>query len=413
MKPGGSDIGTRGGMSEVDQAPGTSGPQPPRVRFQAPQPPSLAAVAPYYALSEAARWYSNGGPCHELLVNRLQDYVGRGAHCVPVNNATSGLIIGLRQAVGSPPGDRRLVPLPSYTFAATANAVVWAGLEPVLLDVDRDGWHLCPDELERFMKSAGHHVAAVLACSTYGTAPAPEVAQRWASIAARWEVPLLVDSAAGFGSRNVHGQVLGCQGDMEMFSFHATKPFAIGEGGAVFTRSPERATELARLSNFGFDQQRNLVGLPGLNAKLSEIQCAFALAALDSHDANVGTRQRLASTIRDALQPHGYGFQQNAAQAATQFVAALAPTVDVRARLIAMAAERNLEFRTYFSQPIHGFQTFRGARRGSLAVTAQLSSRIVSLPMSNDLDEDSLNRIISVCIDAVRYGANPSTSVSV
>ena len=70
------------------------------IRFQAPQLPSVEEVAAYFARSERIRWYSNRGPCHELLVERLEDFLG-GVHCVPVANGTLGLMLGLRALVGS------------------------------------------------------------------------------------------------------------------------------------------------------------------------------------------------------------------------------------------------------------------------------------------------------------------------
>ena len=71
------------------------------IRFQAPQLPPAGHVAEYFALAEEKRWYSNGGPCHELLVERLEDHLGGGLRCVPVANATLGLMVGLRALAGA------------------------------------------------------------------------------------------------------------------------------------------------------------------------------------------------------------------------------------------------------------------------------------------------------------------------
>ena len=75
----------------------------PVIRFQAPQIPAVRGVAAYFALAEEARWYSNRGPCHELLVERLERYLGPGVSCVPVANATLGLMVALRAMTGSAP----------------------------------------------------------------------------------------------------------------------------------------------------------------------------------------------------------------------------------------------------------------------------------------------------------------------
>jgi dTDP-4-amino-4,6-dideoxygalactose transaminase len=162
-------------------------------------------------------------------------------------------MLGLRALVGVSGGRRREVLMPSFTFAATINAVLWAGLEPVFLDVEEHSWHLDPARLEHALAIRGGSVAAVLACSTFGVPPSAAHRAAWEDAARAAGVPLLVDSAAGFGATGDDGQVLGRQGDVEVFSFHATKPFAIGEGGLVTTNNDEIAHRMIRLTNFGFE----------------------------------------------------------------------------------------------------------------------------------------------------------------
>ena len=88
---------------------------------------------------------------------------------------------------------------------------------------------------------------------------------------ARADVPLIIDSAAGFGATAEDGTPVGAGGDIEVVSFHATKPFAVGEGGAVFTRRKDTYEQLLTVSNFGFAPDRSLVTGAALNAKMSEV----------------------------------------------------------------------------------------------------------------------------------------------
>jgi dTDP-4-amino-4,6-dideoxygalactose transaminase len=154
----------------------------------------------------------------------------------------------------------------------------------------------------------------------------PPAAQRaaWEDAARAADVPLLVDSAAGFGAVADDGRVLSRQGDMEVFSFHATKPFAIGEGGVITTADDELARRAMRLANFGFEAgviEHDV----GLNAKLSEWSAATALAVLDGYDAVLGRRRECAQQMLDALDPHDYQRQYGSEGAAWQFVPVLAP----------------------------------------------------------------------------------------
>src|SRR5689334_15060613 len=104
------------------------------IRFQKPSLPSLAHVQRYFAMSEERRWYSNFGPCVELLEARLSDYVGGGARCITVTNGTLGLMVSLREAALTGP-ERRFVVVPTFTFAATAAAISWSGYQLLLVDV--------------------------------------------------------------------------------------------------------------------------------------------------------------------------------------------------------------------------------------------------------------------------------------
>jgi dTDP-4-amino-4,6-dideoxygalactose transaminase len=223
------------------------------IRFQAPQFPPVEAVAAYFARAEEERWYSNGGPCYLLLVDRLEDYLGHGVRCVPLANCTLALALGLRALTG-PERERQEVLMPSFTFAAVASAAIWAGLQPVFVDIDALTWHLCPEALTDALSQRGA-VGAFLACSTFGVPPPISVRRQWEATALEAGVPLLVDSAAGFGSMDEQGQRLGHQGQAEVFSFHATKPFAIGEGGLLATRDQRIASHVSRLANFGWAEK--------------------------------------------------------------------------------------------------------------------------------------------------------------
>jgi dTDP-4-amino-4,6-dideoxygalactose transaminase len=363
------------------------------IRFQAPQLPPADAVSAYFALAEERRWYSNRGPCHELLVERLQDHLGGGLQCVPVNNATLGLLVGLRALAGEGDAGRREVLMPSFTFAAAMSAVRWAGFAPVLLDVEPDGWHLDPAALATALEQRGDRVAAVLAASTFGVPPAAATTAAWEAATRAAGVPLLVDSAAGFGAHGPDGRELGGQGDIEVFSFHATKPFAIGEGGLLTTADPELAARATRLANFGFEDGV-VRGDVGLNAKLPEWSAATALAVLDGYDGVLAARRERAEALLERITPLGFRRQALSAGAAWQFVPVLAETAALRDAVLARAREDGIEVRTYFDVPLHRMPAFAGAPRvGDLAVTEDLAARVLSLPMANDLSAAAIDAI--------------------
>jgi dTDP-4-amino-4,6-dideoxygalactose transaminase len=371
------------------------------IRFQNPQLPAVAHIASYYARSEAARWYSNRGPCHRLLTERLEDFLGSGVRCVPVANATLGLMIGLRALVGASP-ERREVLLPSFTFAASVNAVLWCGLEPVFVDVEERSWHLDPVAVRHELELRGGNVAAILACSTFGMPPSLALRSAWERIARAEGVPVLVDSASGFGSVGEDGLPLGRQGDAEVFSFHATKPFAIGEGGVLTTRHADVAARAERLADFGFDGGV-VHGEVGLNAKLPEWPAATALAVLDGFDDVRARRRAAAGEMLEMLMSSGYVRQSGTEGGAWQFVPVLAPSRRVRDEVLTLARRRGIELRTYFAVPLHRMPAFARVRiAGDLQRTDELAARILSLPMANDLSAAECEAIADCLVTAAQ-----------
>ncbi len=211
----------------------------------------------------------------------------------------------------------------------------------------------------------------------------------WASLCAQHQVPLIVDSAAGFGSLSSDGREHGARGDAEVFSFHATKPFAIGEGGLIITANPDLNQRMGEMINFGFGSDRVVRSGAGTNAKLSEIQAATALAVLDRFDAILETRRALAREYRAELSAKGWSLQTNSENAAWQFIPALAPSAREREAARRRCDEAGVEVRTYY-EPLHSFPAFATCERtDSLAVTDAIAARVLSLPLANSMASET------------------------
>ncbi|OAI55368.1 hypothetical protein AYO48_03775, partial [Gaiella sp. SCGC AG-212-M14] len=335
-----------------------------RIRFQRPSFPAAASIERYFALSREERWFSNRGPCWWLLRERLTD--ATGCECVPVANATLGLMVAVAALRQRAPRNARQALVPSFAFAASAQAAVWNGFEPVFVDVDALHWHVAPDALELALAERAGEIAIVIALSSFGTPPPLEVRHRWEEACAAADVPLLVDSAAGFGARAADDRPIGSQGDAEVVSFHAVKPLAVGEGGAVFTRDPELASEILSLTEFAFDESKAATRLNGINAKMSELTAAVALAALDEFPAALETRRGVAQQLLGEL-PKAFLPQLQHELGTWQFVPVAAPSARIRDEVLAAADA--VEIRTYYS-PLHHMPAFAGSQRaGGLGVT--------------------------------------------
>jgi dTDP-4-amino-4,6-dideoxygalactose transaminase len=242
----------------------------------------------------------------------------------------------------------------------------------------------------------------VLQCSTFGTAPSRARRTSLAAAAADLGVPVVVDSAAGFGAVDEDGCTLGDQGDAEVFSFHATKPFAVGEGGLVTSRSAAVIDSLAELINFGFDHTRSVTGHLGINGKMPELTAAVGLAVLDRFDQVLARRRVAAAWLRAELEPLGISFQAGSAGSTFQFVPVALPTGADRDRLVQQAEDARIEVRAYFDPPMHRLPALAGhPSAGDLPVTESLAQRIIGLPMANDISVGSLERIRDLVRSAV------------
>jgi dTDP-4-amino-4,6-dideoxygalactose transaminase len=372
-----------------------------KVPFLRPQLPPLTDVAPYFRLSEEARFYSNGGPCERLLRERLSEYVG-GATAIPVNNATNGIMVALLGSTHrAGTRDRPLVVTPSYTFAATAGAVDALGHRPVFVDVDPDGWQLDPDALEATLAEHVADVAAVLVTHTFGVPPAAGLQDRWRATCTAHGVPLVVDAAAGFGAVDADGARTGSGSDTHVFSFHATKPFGAGEGGAITTRDAELAAAYDGVRQFGFAQGR-VVSLPGINAKLDELHAAVALAVLDGFPSVLKARRDVAEHYRTHLEPSASASRPGRPAAPGRPATSRPPTPPLATPSCSPAGSTASASRRTTSGPLHLHPAFAGALvHGDLPVTERLAAGALALPMANDLTEAEQARVVEVVLGAL------------
>lgn len=233
------------------------------------------------------RWLSNGGAKLLAFEQRLSEQLG-GAHCVATCNATLALQILMRAL-----GVTGEVVLPSLTFVATAHAIAWERLTPVFADVGTDSLCMGP---EQAAERIGPATGALLGVHLWGRSG--DVAGLEA-LARERGLPLVFDAAHALGS-SLHGLPLSGYGDAAVLSFHATKIANSFEGGAIVTGDAELAQRTARMRNFGFVDEDEVLGI-GTNAKLSEAGAAMGLASLEALDRFLAVSRRNYEAYLEAL----------------------------------------------------------------------------------------------------------------
>jgi dTDP-4-amino-4,6-dideoxygalactose transaminase len=302
-------------------------------RFPAMRPliPEPARWVPYLQKSYEARWFSNFGPAVTDFEKRLTSTFGVGEEVIAsANNCTSGIAAALIAF-----GVRGDVVVPAFSFAGTACAVSMADCRPVVVDVGADDWVLDPAALKEAF--ATREIKAVVPVVPFGIAyDLGNVLE----VCARHGVPVVIDNASGLGSP-VAALPERC---VEVYSMHATKPFAVGEGAAI-RMAAAMLPQMRHALNFGLDR-----GVPhgnwGINGKMPEVLAAIGLAVLDDYPGILRMRQAVAQNYIELLQPfaalkfprisgagpwHGFPVQFPSSHLVEGFVADLAArSVDIR-----------------------------------------------------------------------------------
>jgi dTDP-4-amino-4,6-dideoxygalactose transaminase len=362
------------------------------IPFIRPVFPSSAVIGGDFDEIVESNWYTNFGPRERRFSAAVAAYIGDGFHAVTFANATIGLLATLQVLLGRGDNTKHVV-IPSFTFAAGAAAIQWAGYIPLLIDIDRET--LQPSlEGARAALASRHDIAGILLCNTFGIGNA--AVRDWETFADEAGLPLILDSAAGFGSRYVNGARVGTAAKAEVFSFHATKPFAIGEGGAVVTRDGDLAAELASFQNFGFSQGRGAHAL-GLNGKLQEINAAIGLRQLEKFDHTIANRQRVLAAYQDGLRGTSVVFPTQIEMSSVCFASILFDSRAPRDRALEALLAASIEVRTYYSPAVHLQPHFeRVPRQGELETTEEVADVILSVPVHQSMSTDSIDRIVSV-----------------
>lgn len=379
-----------------------------RLPLIAPQPPRLSMMTDTLRAIEARGTYSNGGPVvrgfESAAAARL--FGGRGA-CLAVANATLGLMLAIRHAAGPRAGSGALALVPAFTFAATAQAVQWAGLKPVLCDIDPEDWTMRADAEAAAFDRHGDRIAVVVPYATFGAAI--DLA-RYREYHARG-IGVVIDAAASLGTIDAEGRAFGAGEPFPVvYSMHATKVFATAEGGLIHCGDTALVEALRRMSNFGFDGGRSAEG-PGLNAKLPEVLGALAMARLEQLEGVAAHRAALDRAYRARLggfaQAHGFEFQAlHGARPALQFQSLLLPRpfAGHRAAIIAALAEQGIGAGQYFSPHLGEQPWFRSSCviDRALPVADEVSGRILSLPVTDAMTEGDVDTVCTALIDACR-----------
>ncbi|EDP66314.1 degT/dnrJ/eryC1/strS family protein [alpha proteobacterium BAL199] len=353
--------------------------------------PSLPAFDVYQQRLQqvsASGTFTNFGPMLRAFEMALAEGLGVSpTRVVGVSSATAGLTCALL-AVAERGGH---CIMPAWTHSATPSAARRAGLEPWFLDVDLETWQLDPTDVEeRISLSEAARVAAVVLVSPFGARiDVPE----WEAFADRTGVPVLVDAAAGFDTWQDSRLT-------SVVSFHATKGFGIGEGGAVLAPDDSTGLRIRMATSLGMDSNRVAV-VDGMNAKLDEFRSAIGLAALDTwQDVRAAILERSRAYFV-ALHRSGLSFRrpyglEDVANSTYPIALSGPHAVD----MIEALAQRGVHARRWWGDGCHRVPVFVSCPCEGVPVTDALAARVIGLPLYATVPLAAIEYVVS-CLEEI------------
>lgn len=307
-----------------------------------------------------------------------------GRHCVAVNSGTSALQLTL-MALGFGPGDQVIVP--SFSFAASANAVRLVGAEPVFVDIEPGSFCLDPESVAAAVTP---RAVAIMPVHLYGH---PAAMDRITSIAERHGLAIVEDAAQAHGAA-LNGEPVGTFGTAGCFSFYPTKNMHALEGGMVTTADAGLARTLRLLRNQGMEQ-RYANEIVGANMRMTDV--AAAIGRVQLRQLPEWTEQRRANA--KFLDSRITGMVTPPVADAARHVY---HQYTVRVRGDRGAAQRRLTElgignAVYYPTPIHRLKPYldETGRPGpwELPETERAAAEVVSLPVHPSLSPADLERI--------------------
>ncbi len=237
------------------------------------------------------RYYTNHGVLAQELEEKLSHFF-QTKHVILMTNATIALTLACK-GLDLPLGGKVIVP--AFTFAATVQALTWAGLEPVFCDVNTENHQIDTDSINSLFSIPG--VCAILGVHLWGNACK---INKILELAELHGVKVFYDAAHAVGC-TYNGTPIGNFGSCEVFSFHGTKILSTTEGGCITTNDDLLAERLRNLrSSYG---RRENVSIPIAGyGRFSEMQAAFGLLSLEDFPANCAANKARMELYAEELQ---------------------------------------------------------------------------------------------------------------
>ena len=320
-------------------------------------------------------------------------------YAIAVSSATTGLHLALL-ALGVGPGDEVIVP--SFTWVATANAVVYCGARPVFADIDGSTYNA---DFSSVLAAVSPRTKAIIAVHQFGLCCDVE------SLRAQLPrpIPILEDAACAAGA-TLRNHNAGSIADAGVFSFHPRKSITTGEGGMITTRDRVMATRLGALRSHG----ARVVGgsaphvMPeidelGYNYRLTDIQAAIGIVQLAKLDRYIQERAKCARWYREQLGGLNWLHLPSEPQDGRHSWQSFVVRVDADAPVTRNALMERLAAKGIGTRPgthaVHDLGFYRmtyGTTQDMAPVSTACAATTLALPLHNRMQAEDFERVVEV-----------------
>jgi dTDP-4-amino-4,6-dideoxygalactose transaminase len=324
----------------------------------------------------SSQWLTNRGPLVLELEEKLKNHLTTD-NILITNNGTIPLQIALKLL-----GKGGEIITTPFSYVATTATIVWENCTPVFVDIHPE--YLTIDET-KIEEAITPRTTAILATHVFGN---PCNVEEIEAIAKKHNLKVIYDAAHCFGV-TYKDQSIFNYGDISTCSFHATKLFHCGEGGAMFSNNKDLQHKMFYSHNFGHKGTLDFYGL-GINGKISELQAAMGLSVLPHMKMILDERKKISDHYDTAIN----GLQKLKIREGTEWNYSYYPVIFATEELL-LKVEKELHShhiipRRYFHPSLNTIQYTSGK---SMPISESVSERILCLPLYIGLSESEITNI--------------------
>jgi dTDP-4-amino-4,6-dideoxygalactose transaminase len=337
------------------------------------------------------KWLSNNGLYVQEFEQKIAQMLGV-KHCIAICNGTIALEIAIRALELS--GE---VIIPSFSFIATAHALQWQEITPIFCDIDPQTHSIDPQKVEMMITP---RTSGIIGVHVWGQ---PCNIERLTELSSKHGLKLMFDASHALGC-SYQNKMIGGFGELEVFSFHATKFINSFEGGAIVTNNDELAAKIRLMKNFGFSGFDNVIYI-GTNGKMTEIAAAMGITSVESLGDFIAINRRNYEQYKNGLEKiAGVSLlNYNRHEQCNYQYIVLEVNEEItkisRDQLMNVLHAENVIARRYFYPGCHRMQPYRSYFPHAgllLPETEKLAERILILPTGTSVTTKDIEKITQI-----------------